>query len=183
MNLILKAAAFATDAHKHQKRKYTGRPYIEHPGRVAARVATLPDVTEREVAAAWLHDVFEDCPEFIAVVKGNMPEDVVSLVQELTNTKHHPGVDRKSRKNADRERLRTVGRWAKLIKLIDRIDNVRDMDQADSGFRHLYLQESLLLANVLFDYTDPENKELYLELMVEIAMRTIEDRIALRYSA
>jgi hypothetical protein len=35
----------------------------------------------------------------------------------------------------------------------------------------LYLQESLLLANVLFDYTDPVNKKLYLELMTEIAMQ------------
>jgi len=173
MNLILRAAALAADAHAQQKRKYTGRPYIEHPGRVAARVATLPDVTEREVAAAWLHDVFEDCPDHKAVVMGNMPEDVIDLVQWLTNTKHRSDVDRKSRKSADRARLVHALRWAKIIKLVDRIDNVRDMDQADSGFRSLYLQESLLLANVLFDYTDPLNKHLYLELMVEIANRVL----------
>jgi len=172
MNLILKAAALATDAHKDQRRKYTGRPFVEHPGRVAARVSTLGGVTEHEVAAAWLHGVFEDQPEHRAEVEANMPEVVVSLVEQLTNRKHHPGVDRKSRKNADRLRLQTVGYWAKIIKLVDRIDNVRDMDQADSGFRSLYLQESLLLANVLFDYTDPLNKRLYLELMVEIANRT-----------
>jgi hypothetical protein len=47
------------------------------------------------------------------------------------------------------------------------------MDGADSGFKSLYLQESLLLANVLFDYTDPENKRLYLELMTEIAAQTL----------
>jgi (p)ppGpp synthase/HD superfamily hydrolase len=172
MNLILKAAALATDAHKNQKRKWTGRPYIEHPGRVAARVSTLRDVSENEVAAAWLHDVPEDQPAFTQLMVGEMPEDVCSLVGELTNTKHHPGVDRRSRKNADRERLRTVGRWAKITKLVDRIDNLRDMDGADSGFKSLYLQESLLLANVLLDYTDPVNLRLYLELMVEIAQRT-----------
>jgi len=170
MNLILQAAAHAAEAHNGQKRKYTGRDYIEHPMRVAGRVSILPDVTEREVCAAWLHDVFEDCaPDWRSVIKNRFPENVYELVDELTNREHHPGVDRKSRKNADRERLRLVGRWAKIIKLVDRIDNLRDMDQADSGFMNLYLQESLLLANVLFDYTDPLNKRLYLELMTEVA--------------
>lgn len=183
MSLILKAAALAATAHKNQKRKYSGRPYIEHPGRVAARVSTLPDVTEREVAAAWLHDVKEDQAEHWSGVVLAMPDDIVGMVIWLTNNKHRPDVDRKSRKSADRARLVDAPRWVKLVKLIDRIDNIRDMDHADTGFRSLYLQESLLLANVLFDYTDPENKFLYLELMTEIAMRTIEDRIALKYTA
>lgn len=173
MNLILKAAELADLAHAGQKRKYTGRPYIEHPGRVAARVSTLPDVTEEEVAAAWLHDVFEDCPEHRAAVEAAMPLRVFSIVDDLTNRKHPTGLDRKSRKHADRMRLQHAGYWAKIIKLVDRIDNIRDMDGAESGFRHLYLQESLLLANVLLDYTDPLNKRLYLELMVEIAKRTL----------
>jgi (p)ppGpp synthase/HD superfamily hydrolase len=39
MNLILKAAAFARQAHDGQRRKYNDRPYIQHPARVAGRVA------------------------------------------------------------------------------------------------------------------------------------------------
>jgi hypothetical protein len=39
MNLILKAAAFARQAHDGQRRKYNARPYIHHPARVAGRVA------------------------------------------------------------------------------------------------------------------------------------------------
>lgn len=175
MSLILKAAALAAEAHAGQKRKYTGRPYIEHPGRVAARVSTLDDVTEEEVAAAWLHDVIEDCdPAYAEIIHEQFPERVNELVIALTNPcKKRPEIDRKSRKSLDREHFRLSSRWTKLIKFVDRIDNLRDMDLADTGFLTLYIQESLLLANALFDYTDPVNKKLYLELMVEIANRVL----------
>jgi (p)ppGpp synthase/HD superfamily hydrolase len=175
MSLILLAATLADAAHEGQKRKWTGRDYIEHPMRVAGRVSLLDDVTEEEVAAAWLHDVIEDCPlGYAQIIRSQYPNRVVQLVEELTNpSKKRPEIDRKSRKALDRAHFVHVGRWAKLIKLIDRIDNLRDMDGADSGFKSLYLQESLLLANVLFDYTDPENKRLYLELMTEIAAQTL----------
>jgi (p)ppGpp synthase/HD superfamily hydrolase len=63
MNLIIKAADLANIAHEGQKRKYNGRPYIEHLMRVAGRVTLLSDSTEEEIAAAWLHDVIEDCDE------------------------------------------------------------------------------------------------------------------------
>lgn len=63
-NKIIQAAQFAAQAHQGQARKYTGRPYIEHPGRVAARVMVLRDVAEPVVCAAWMHDVLEDCPGF-----------------------------------------------------------------------------------------------------------------------
>jgi (p)ppGpp synthase/HD superfamily hydrolase len=174
MSLILAAANFASMAHKGQKRKYTNRPYIEHPMRVAGQVSLLEDVTEEEVAAAWLHDVIEDCdPSYAKLIDETWPERIATLVLDLTNpSKKRPEIDRKSRKSLDREHFRHVGRWAKLIKLVDRIDNIRDMDGAEAGFKSLYLQESLLLANVLFDYTDPLNKRLYLDLMTEIAART-----------
>lgn len=174
MSLILKAAALATTAHGGQKRKYSGRPFVEHPMRVAGRVSILDDVTEEEVAAAWLHDVIEDCdPIYIEIIQ-QFPERVNELVLELTNpSKKHPNIDRKSRKALDRAHFVHVNRWTKIIKLVDRIDNIRDMDGAEAGFRFLYIQESMLLANVLFDYTDPLNKRLYLELMTEVASRVL----------
>jgi guanosine-3',5'-bis(diphosphate) 3'-pyrophosphohydrolase len=170
MSLILLAAELADLAHANQKRKWSGRPYIEHPMRVAGRVSLLEDVTEEEVAAAWLHDVFEDCPDFEESVKNGFPGRVQELVLELTNpSKKHPEISRKSRKALDRAHFVHVGRWAKIIKFVDRIDNIRDMSGAERGFKRLYLDESLLLANVLLDHTDPVNKRLYLELMTELA--------------
>lgn len=170
MNVILEAAKVARNAHAGQARKWTDRPYIDHPMRVAGRVSLLPEVIAEEVAAAWLHDVIEDCdPKWSDVIQQSFSERVFSLVTELTNpSKAHPKLSRKDRKSYDRQHYQTASRWAKIIKLVDRIDNLRDMAGAENGFKSLYLQESILLANVLLDYTDPVNKGLYLELMREI---------------
>jgi (p)ppGpp synthase/HD superfamily hydrolase len=176
MNLILAAARLADAAHHGQKRKYNGRPYIEHPMRVAGRVTLLDDATEEEIAAAWLHDVIEDCaPEYATTIETTFPERVHRLVLELTNpskeaAKKHTGMHRNSRKALDRQHYVGSSVWAKRIKLCDRIDNIRDMQGAEDGFKHVYMDETLLLANVLLDVTDPVNKQLYLELMTELAM-------------
>ena len=50
-----RAIAFATLAHKGQKRKYTGTPYIDHPLEVMGIVRTVPHTTEMLMAAV-LHD-------------------------------------------------------------------------------------------------------------------------------
>lgn len=176
MNIILQAAEFAARAHKGQKRKYTGRPYIEHPGRVAAMVSILPDVDSYIVAAAWLHDVLEDCKD-VDLEFATYPPEVANLVIQLTNRKvqgpNQPG--RSGQKALDRQRLAGASRWAKIIKLCDRIDNVRDLVETcpDKHFVQLYLNESLLLANALFDGADEVNKRLYLTLMTELAMTLI----------
>lgn len=58
MDQIAAAEQVASGAHAGQTDK-AGRPYLDHPRRVAARVQTTtgdPDA----VAAGWLHDVVED---------------------------------------------------------------------------------------------------------------------------
>jgi (p)ppGpp synthase/HD superfamily hydrolase len=54
----LLARAIAREAHEGQVDK-AGRPYIEHPARVAARVRDAGGDDEAQ-AAAWLHDTVED---------------------------------------------------------------------------------------------------------------------------
>jgi hypothetical protein len=46
---------------------------------------------------------------------------------------------------------------AKIIKLLDRIDNLQEMAGAPGGFRRKYCDESRLLAEVIGD-ADPELK-------------------------
>ena len=55
MNYIKIARDIAIEAHRGQKRKYTGEDYIEHPRRVASKFST-----EDSQVIAWLHDVLED---------------------------------------------------------------------------------------------------------------------------
>lgn len=85
MSLIIDAAQFAATAHKGQVRKYNGRPYISHPIRVAGRVATHPEASEELVAAAFLHDVVEDCNVGIGLLQRIFGHAVASLVGDLTN--------------------------------------------------------------------------------------------------
>lgn len=59
VTLVERAKELAHRAHVGQVDK-AGRPYIEHVARVAAAVADDPDAE----AVAWLHDVWEDHPDF-----------------------------------------------------------------------------------------------------------------------
>lgn len=150
-SLIMRAARLACRCHAGQVRKYHGRPYIEHPARVAARAMFLEDSTPEEVAAAWLHDVLEDCAVTADDLRSEgIPESTIVLVQELTNpSQSHPHLRRRQRKEIDRQHLSHVSREAKRIKLIDRIDNLGDLQACDADFRGLYVAESVLLAKSL----------------------------------
>jgi guanosine-3',5'-bis(diphosphate) 3'-pyrophosphohydrolase len=151
MDLVGIAAEFARRAHEGQKRKFTGRPYIEHPGRVAARVSVYPGSTEAMVVAAWLHDVVEDTPTILDEVAGAFGPEVARLVGELTNPSNDSSLSRAERKAQDRARLSGVSREAKIIKLLDRIDNLQEVGDAPGGFRSLYAAESLALAEAIGD--------------------------------
>lgn len=157
MNLILKAAAFARQAHDGQRRKYNARPYIQHPARVAGRVAARPQATEVMVAAAFLHDVVEDTPHTLDEILAEFGPDVARLVAELTNPSKGSKAPRREREQVDRDHLAVVSVEAKVIKLLDRIDNLQEMVDAPSNFRRRYCEESRLLADVIGD-ADPDLK-------------------------
>src|SRR5678816_534139 len=103
MNLIAQAALFAERAHRGQKRKYSGRPYIEHPGRVAMQ-ATLLGLNERVVIAAWLHDTIEDTTTDRNTLEHIFGDRVGDIVYRLTNVytkKNYPLLNRGQRKEAE----------------------------------------------------------------------------------
>lgn len=159
MSLIIRAAQFAAKSHGAQLRKYTSRAYIEHPARVAARVTLSPWAHEEHVAAAWLHDVLEDCSVTAMDIQNayaehsrpsSLVEDIVDLVTALTNpSKKYPWLSRADRKRIDREHLAEQVLEVKMIKAYDRIDNLQDMTGAPTEFRQMYLEESRLLAQAL----------------------------------
>jgi (p)ppGpp synthase/HD superfamily hydrolase len=110
----------------------------------------MPGVTEEVVAAAWLHDVIEDCDDYRKRMLANFPKHTVELVIGLTNpSKTRTDLKRAERKALDREHIAKGSYWVKVIKLIDRIDNIRDMGAADAGFRRLYGEESLKLLHAV----------------------------------
>ncbi len=165
LNPILRAAQFAHQAHKGQRRKYNGRPYIEHPARVAARVTILPGATEAMVVAAWLHDVVEDTTVELDEIADLFGVDVAGLAGELTNPSKGSSVSRAERKAQDRKHLACVSREAQLIKLLDRIDNLSEMDGGPREFVSIYLDEFRLLVEAIGD----ADQGLKLELLDTIA--------------
>jgi (p)ppGpp synthase/HD superfamily hydrolase len=148
LNLILRAAALARIAHEGQKRKYSGRPYVEHPGRVAMQAA-LHSMDEEHVAAAWLHDVLEDTevsPTFVKLICG---EEVLKIVEGLTNPSKGSPLSRADRKALDRAKLSCQPTNTKVLKALDRADNCRDMKGVEADFIKLYAGESRQLAVAL----------------------------------
>lgn len=161
MSLILNAAILARTAHRGQKRKYTGRDYIEHPARVAGKVAILMAADEELIAAAFLHDVLEDTQATAEDILSRTNGTVLGYVQWLTNpSKGRTDLKREDRKAMDREHLAKAPQAVKIIKMVDRIDNLLDIVNAPWDFQALYAHESILLANAIGDANPEMAKDL-----------------------
>lgn len=177
-NTILQAARFAALAHTGQKRKYSNLPYIIHPARVAGRVAILLGCTEEMVCAAYLHDVLEDTERTSEDIERHFGKVVADLVLELTSRSKQISSEgnREARKKIDHDYLATVSVEAKKIKMLDRIDNLREMDTS-SGFAEKYATESEHLLATIGD-ADPD-----LKAELEYAIRALRAEIELSYKA
>jgi (p)ppGpp synthase/HD superfamily hydrolase len=85
---VAAAKAIATIAHRSQTDKINV-PYIEHPRRVAAK---LDD--PKHVAAAWLHDVIEDCGITAENLEAaGISNEVIDAVVLLTRTEDNRVTD------------------------------------------------------------------------------------------
>lgn len=147
---VYKAIDIACAAHEGQFRKYSENvPYIVHPGRVASRVARLYESNEDMVCAAWLHDVVEDTQVTLAEIEAACGAEVATLVDWLTNPSKGSKKLRADRKSWDREHIAKAPAQAKMIKLADRADNLRDLLKAPLNFAELYHSESVALFDVL----------------------------------
>ena len=123
---VLRAANFAAGKHSCQRRKDAAcSPYINHPLEVAeliARVGRVDDVAVLQ--AAVLHDTVEDTDATPVEIEGQFGLAVRRMVEEVTDDKRLPKVERKRLQIEHAPRL-SAG--AKLIKLADKISNVRDV--------------------------------------------------------
>lgn len=154
MNIIWASVRVAINAHHCVYRKYTGRPYIEHPARVAAKCSILfanHNMFDYIIGAAYCHDVVEDNPNYPIQWFWDHGFDSyqISLITELTNPSKGSKLNRSERKAMDREHLSHISSVAKIIKLVDRLDNINDMSGADSDFKKMYFHETKLLVDAI----------------------------------
>jgi guanosine-3',5'-bis(diphosphate) 3'-pyrophosphohydrolase len=129
MNTVIKlveAASFAAQKHTGHHRKGDAKePYINHPLEVANLLANVGAVDDIDVLiAAILHDTVED----VGVTKDEIAERfgdrVAGIVMEVTDDKSLPKAERK---RLQVEHAPHLTREAKLVKLGDKISNIRDV--------------------------------------------------------
>lgn len=156
LDKIAKAASFAAEAHKNQRRKFgSGEPYINHPLRVAATVAQHEPV-DFAIAAAMLHDVIEDCGVTVGQLVDEFGMATARLVEQVSDVSKPEDGNRAKRKAIDREHLLEASPLAQTIKLADMIDNTRDIMDQDLGFAKVYIPEM----DLTIDYLGKGNPEL-----------------------
>lgn len=146
-----RARAFAARHHGavDQRRKYTGEPYIAHPGAVADRVRGVAGHTEAMLAAAWLHDTVEDTRATLADVRREFGDEVATLVEMLTDVSRPEDGNRAARRAIDRAHTAKASPEAKTIKLADLLDNLPRIFEHDPKFAKVYAAECALLLDVL----------------------------------
>jgi guanosine-3',5'-bis(diphosphate) 3'-pyrophosphohydrolase len=123
---FIAAVAFAAEKHRTQRRKDAeASPYINHPIALANVLANEGDVQDLNVlCAAVLHDTIEDTEttaEELASLFGAM---VTSIVVEVTDDK---SLAKEVRKQRQVEHASLISHDAKLVKIADKICNLRDI--------------------------------------------------------
>ena len=123
---LLDALAFAADRHRDQRRKDSNAsPYINHPIDLAHLLATTGGVTNLVVLrAAILHDTIEDTKTSEDELRARFDDAVAGIVAEVTDDKSLP---KARRKELQIEHAPHVSPGAALVKLADKICNLRDM--------------------------------------------------------
>jgi (p)ppGpp synthase/HD superfamily hydrolase len=124
--LLLRALEFSARRHRDQRRKdREASPYINHPIEVASVLANVGGVSDiRTLVAAILHDTIEDTKTTGEELEVQFGREVRVLVQEMSDDKT---LDKTVRKRLQVERAPSLSGRAKLIKLADKICNVRDV--------------------------------------------------------
>lgn len=123
---ILHTLRFAARKHRDQRRKgVDSSPYINHAIEVAEALARIGGVADLPtLQAAILHDTVEDTETTFEELEAEFGKEVRDLVAEVTDEKDLPKLERK---RLQIERAVGLSEKAKLIKLADKICNIRDV--------------------------------------------------------
>ncbi len=140
---VVKAYHFAENAHEGQKRK-SGEPYITHPLAVANILAGM-HMDHQCLMAALLHDVIEDTSIPKHTLGQEFDHEVAELVDGVSKLKNmfH------SRAEAQAENFQKMTlAMAKdirviLVKLADRLHNMRTLGHLDGDRRRRIAKETL----------------------------------------
>ena len=130
MESVVKAADFAANKHKDQRRKNkSATPYINHPIGVANILTSEGKITDPIVIqAALLHDTVEETDTTIEEIGDVFGDKIKQIVAEVTDDKNLP---KQTRKQIQIDTAHKKSPEAKLVKLADKLHNLRSLDSAE----------------------------------------------------
>ena len=186
LGLVRKAYEFSAKAHEGQRRR-SGEPYLQHPIAVAGVLTSLKtDVTA--IVAGLLHDTLEDTVATADELEQEFGKDVLHLVDGVTKIGKitFRSYEEKQAENFRKmllsmaDDIRVV-----LIKLADRLHNMRTLEHLRPAKRQEIAQETLEiyapLANRLgIGWVKNELEDLCLKHLKPDIYETLRTRVAKR---
>ncbi len=148
--LIERAYRLAEVAHSQQRRA-SGEPYIQHSLTVAHILADLR-LDPATIAAALLHDVAEDSIVSVEDLRQDFGDEVASLVDGVTKLGQIDKLSQMTRKDLQDEEAESLRKMflamvddvrVVLIKLADRLHNMRTLDALSREQQRRIAQETL----------------------------------------
>src|SRR5579885_2106982 len=142
--LLNRAYVYAMKAHGEQKRA-SGDPYFSHPLEVAAILTDLK-LDDSTIAAALLHDTIEDTAATRDEIDQMFGKDIGALVEGLTKLKKLDLVTKEAKQAENlRKLLLAIADDVRvlLIKLADRLHNMRTLDYMPAEARKRAAEETL----------------------------------------
>lgn len=126
---LIKCVNFCAIKHKEQRRKDVEKtPYINHPIGVAHILTEEAGVTDPDVImAALLHDTVEDTNTTFQEIETEFGSKVSSIVGEVTDDKN---LTAPVRKQLQIDHAKSSSYEAKLVKLADKLYNLRDLNRS-----------------------------------------------------
>ncbi|MBA2378258.1 MAG: bifunctional (p)ppGpp synthetase/guanosine-3',5'-bis(diphosphate) 3'-pyrophosphohydrolase [Blastocatellia bacterium] len=144
IDLIRRAYLFSALHHKGQKRA-SGEPYLVHPLEVADLLAEMR-LDEVSVSTGLLHDVVEDTLVDLDTIREYFGDEITLLVDGLTKIAQISNLS-KERQQAENVRKMVLAMITDvrvvLIKLVDRLHNMRTMQYLKPEKRVRISQETL----------------------------------------
>ncbi len=142
--LLNRAYVYAMKAHGQQKR-LSGDPYITHPLEVASILTGLK-LDDETIATALLHDTIEDTQTTKDEIERLFGPNIAALVDGLTKIEKLNLVSKKAQQAENfRKLLIAISSDVRvlLVKLADRLHNMRTLEHMRPEKRRLIAQETM----------------------------------------
>ena len=147
VDLIAKAFNFARQAHKGVRR-LSGEPYIMHPIAVAQIVCSDIGLGSTSICAALLHDVVEDTDYTVEDIENMFGSKIAQIVDGLTKISGGIFGEQASAQTENfKKLLLTMSEDIRviLIKIADRLHNMRTLDSQPANKKYKIAGETLYL--------------------------------------